>query len=179
MRRHDGHLRAQGPGERAPTGGADRFVDGFDYPMFVVTAADPGTGERAGCLVGFTTQTSIDPFRYLVCLSTRNRTFRIAAAAPVLAVHAPARDQTDLAELFGGETGDEIDKFARCAWQPGPHGVPLLTDCPRRLVGEIRARVDLGDHHGFLLAPVEVWTGAGTAPLTFTGLPDIAPGHPA
>jgi hypothetical protein len=26
----------------------------------------------------------------------------------------------ELAELFGGETGDEVDKFDRCEWRPGP-----------------------------------------------------------
>lgn len=31
----------------------------LDYPMFVVTVA--AGGERAGCLVGFATQCSIDP----------------------------------------------------------------------------------------------------------------------
>ena len=72
---------------------ADEFVAGFDYPMFVVTAVDPGTGARAGCLVGFATQTSIEPFRFLVCLSRRNRTYRVARAATVLAVHVLDRPE--------------------------------------------------------------------------------------
>ncbi|XRQ16232.1 flavin reductase family protein, partial [Actinomadura welshii] len=131
---------------------SDRFVDGFDYPVFVVTTADPGTGTRAGCLVGFATQTSIEPFRFLVCLSRRNHTYRTAEAASVLAVHVLGRDepQRELAALFGGETGDDTDKFARCSWRPGPEGVPLLTGAPRHLVGRILERVPLGDHIGFL-----------------------------
>ena len=39
----------------------------LDYPMFVVTTA--AGGAPAGCLVGFATQCSIDPPRFLVCLS--------------------------------------------------------------------------------------------------------------
>ncbi|MDL4816502.1 flavin reductase family protein [Actinomadura opuntiae] len=157
----------------------DDFVARFDYPMFVVTTTDPVTGERAGCLVGFATQTSIDPFRFLVCLSRRNRTFRAAQEAKVLAVHVLGRDeeQRELATLFGAETGDEVDKFTRCSWRTGPEGVPLLTGAPRRLIGRVLERVDLGDHVGFLLDPVDVAIGADTAPLTFRSLPDMEPGH--
>jgi flavin reductase (DIM6/NTAB) family NADH-FMN oxidoreductase RutF len=161
--------------------GSDEFVVGFDYPMFVVTAVDPGTGARAGCLVGFATQTSIEPFRFLVCLSRRNRTYRVAEAATVLAVHVLGRDgeQQELAVLFGSRTGDEVDKFARCSWRPGPEGVPVLTGAHRHLVGRILERVDLGDHVGFLLAPIDVTIGAETLPLTFRSLPALDPGHPA
>ncbi|MES9607189.1 MULTISPECIES: flavin reductase family protein [Actinomadura] len=160
---------------------SDRFVAGFDYPMFVVTAADPGAGTRAGCLVGFTTQTSIEPFRFLVCLSRRNRTYRAAERASVLAVHVLGRgeDQRELAALFGERTGDEIDKFARCSWRPGPEGVPLLTGVPRRMVGRIVERTELGDHAGFLLAPIDVTIEAEADPLTFQALPDLDPGHEA
>ena len=37
--------------------------------MFVVTAVDANTGARSGCLVGFVTQCSLDPMRFLVCLA--------------------------------------------------------------------------------------------------------------
>ena len=57
-----------------------------DSPMYVVTAA--ADGEHGGCLVGFATQCSIDPARFLVCLSTANRTFTIASRADMLVVHA-------------------------------------------------------------------------------------------
>ena len=59
--------------------GVDAFegiVSTFDGPMFVVTAR--ADDEQDGCLVGFTTQCSIDPPRFLVCLSEKNRTTRIA-----------------------------------------------------------------------------------------------------
>jgi flavin reductase (DIM6/NTAB) family NADH-FMN oxidoreductase RutF len=42
-----------------------KIMGSLDYPMLVVTAA--AAGERAGCLVGFATQASIDPARFLVC----------------------------------------------------------------------------------------------------------------
>jgi flavin reductase (DIM6/NTAB) family NADH-FMN oxidoreductase RutF len=157
----------------------DPFVAALDYPMFVVTAAAGDTGDRAGCLVGFTTQSSIDPVRFLVCLSKANRTHRLAIRAPVLAVHLLADSQRELATLFGQRTSDEVDKFARCGWHPGPHGVPLLDDCPHRYVGAVLARTDLGDHEGFLLEPVDVGVAAGIAPLMFSAVLDLEAGHPA
>lgn len=154
----------------------DRFVDGLDYPMLVVTVAHDG--ERSGCLVGFATQCSIDPPRLLVCLSKANHTYRLAQDADLLAVHLPARDQHDLAELFGGETEDEVDKFDRCHWVEGPGGTPLLAT-PRRLVGRVLARHDLGDHVGFLLDPISAEHLDDRPPLTLGMVGDVDAGHPA
>lgn len=153
----------------------DAFTEALDYPMFVVTTTD-GT-ERSGCLVGFTTQVSIGPPRFLVCLSDKNHTMQVAERAELMAVHLLPGDQHELAELFGGETGDEIDKFERCAWRPGPAGVPLLDACPRRLVGRILERIPLGDHVGFLLEPIEVEASGTEDALTLEGVSDVDPGH--
>src|ERR671936_316129 len=88
------------------------LVSQLDYAMFIVTTA--AGGELAGCLVGFASQVSIHPPRFLVGLSVKNRTYRVAAGADVLVVHFVPEQAEDLAALFGGETGDEVDKFARC-----------------------------------------------------------------
>jgi flavin reductase (DIM6/NTAB) family NADH-FMN oxidoreductase RutF len=157
----------------------DAFLDGMDYPVFVVTAYDGS--EPAGCLVGFATQVSIDPPRLLVCLSETNHTIRVAAGAELLAVHALAPEDHPVAEHFGGETADEIDKFAGVRWHPGPGGVPLLDDLPRYVVGRVLERMPLGDHVGHLLMPVaeHVAEEAGGAVLTLQDVDDIEPGHPA
>ena len=156
-----------------------RFAGRLDYPMFVVTTTD-GTA-RAGCLVGFTTQASIDPPRMLVCLSDKNHTYRVARGADLLAVHSVGADQHDLAELFGSETGDRTDKFTDVAWHEGPGRVPVLEGCPSYLVGRILARWPLGDHVGFLLEPVAVsGDGADAEPvLTLEDVHDLEPGHEA
>ena len=95
-----------------PDGGAafEALVGRLNYPMFIVTTA--GDGQRAGCLVGFTSQVSIRPRRFLVALSDKNRTFRVALNSDRLVVHAVAPGDHDLAQLFGERTGDQIDKFA-------------------------------------------------------------------
>src|SRR2546423_5220375 len=98
----------------------------LDYPMIVITAAADGV--LGGCLVGFQTQCSIDPARFLVCLSTNNHTLRVASRADHLGVHFLDERDFALASLFGEQTGDQTDKFAACAWRTGQHGVPVLTD---------------------------------------------------
>lgn len=153
------------------------FVEGLDYPMFVVTTTDGR--ERSGCLVGFTTQVSIDPPRFLVCLSIRNHTHRVAQAASLLAVHVLGQGQRELSELFGEQTGDEIDKFSRCEWRPGPGGVPLLDGVLRLFVGRVLETTPLGDHTGFLLEPVLVEAASSAEGLTFEDVKDMDPGHDA
>lgn len=155
----------------------DEFVEGLDYPMFVVTTAHDG--RRAGCLVGFTTQASIDPPRMLVCLSVKNHTYRVAREARFLGVHVLDPAQLDLAELFGGRTGDDVDKFERCRWSTGPGAVPLLEDCRRRIVGRILDRHSLGDHVGFLLEPAGIDVRSTGAGLSYDEVDDMEPGHPA
>ena len=155
----------------------DAIVGELDYPMLIVTAA--AGDERAGCLVGFATQTSISPPRFLVCLSEKNRTFRVARDATALGVHFLGADSDDLAELFGGETGDEVDKFDRVDWHPGPEGAPLLDRCRNRFVGRIAERLPAGDHTAFLLEPIAAERGEEVRPFPFHRAKVIDPGHEA
>jgi flavin reductase (DIM6/NTAB) family NADH-FMN oxidoreductase RutF len=154
-----------------------KLAGSFDYPLFIVTTADGQ--RRAGCVIGFATQCSFHPARFLACLSRENRTYRLALGVDALAVHLVPRTQVGLARLFGGETGDEIDKFERCDWHPGPRGLPILDGCRSWFAGEISARHDLGDHVGFLLEPFEVRYEAGEEIVYFQEVKDlIEPGHP-
>ena len=155
-----------------------KLAGALDYPLFIVTATD---GERReGCVIGFATQCSFAPARFLACLSRANRTFRLAQDVDALAVHVVPRGQAQLAELFGGTTGDDVDKFARCGWRPGPRGLPILDGCPSWFAGEVSARHDLGDHVGFLLEPFEARFARDHDALAFQAVKeDIEPGHPA
>ena len=172
------------PGHRLDNSGADErafetVVGLLNYPMFVVTTAH-GT-QKAGCLVGFASQVSINPPRFLVGLSDKNYTFKVASRAEQLAVHVLPREKLQLARLFGGQTGDEIDKFARCDWHTDPAtGLPVLTAATAWFTGRILERLPLGDHVAFLLAP-----NGGNAPdqfghlVTFADVRDLEPGHEA
>ncbi|MDN3293310.1 flavin reductase family protein [Streptomyces ficellus] len=155
------------------------FTDLVDYPMYVVTAA--ANGERAGCLVGFASQCSIDPPRYAVWLSRANRTYRVARHATHLGVHLLAKEHAEVARLFGSETGDSIDKFRHVAWHPRHGDTPVLREACAWFVGRVGGHIDGGDHVGFLLDPVEASPPApGRPPLVmFRDVVHLSPGHPA
>jgi flavin reductase (DIM6/NTAB) family NADH-FMN oxidoreductase RutF len=150
-----------------------RFVASLDYPMFVVTAASADGGDRSGCLVGFASQCSIHPPRFLVWISVMNHTYDVARWTSHLGVHVVPRA---LAELFGSETGDEVDKFARCAWHVGPGGAPVLDDAGGWFVGRVIDRLDTGDHLGFLLEPVDAQAPSAGG-VTFQQVKGLEPGH--
>ena len=149
----------------------------LDNGMVVVTAA--AGDQRAGCLVGFHGQCSISPPRYAVWLSTANHTHPVAASSEILVVHFLTADDHDLAELFGGTTGDDIDKFDLVEWHEGPGGVPLLDACPHRLIARRVAWLDgVGDHSCAICEPLEVSIGS-FVPLGLAGVEDIDAGHGA
>ncbi len=153
-----------------------RIVADLDYPLLIVTVA--GGGERSGCLVGFATQCSIHPPRFWICISKANHTSGVAAQADAMVVHVPGAEQRPLAELFGSETGDEVDKFSRVDWEPGPDGVtPVLSGCGRWFAGRVLERVDGGDHTSYLLEPFAASAGAETGQLGFQSAKDMSPGH--
>ena len=151
-------------------------VGELDYPMLIVTAASGG--ERSGCLVGFATQCSIDPPRFLVCISEKNHTFRVAARSEHLAVHFLDRADRPLSLLFGEQTGDETDKFDQCAWTER-RGVPVLDGPKAWFVGRVLERVRLGDHTGHLLEPVEGEVRGRLKQLSFQQVKSMTPGHDA
>jgi flavin reductase (DIM6/NTAB) family NADH-FMN oxidoreductase RutF len=151
-----------------------KLVATLDYPLYVVTTTVQG--EPSGCLIGFATQCSIHPPRFLACISKKNHTFQLARKAAVFAVHVVAEENKDLAELFGGETGDQIDKFARVKWRY-LDGVPILDACSSWFTGSVLEQVDLGDHMGFLLEPIEVGDANDSQQLTYQQARDIEPGH--
>ncbi|MBN1238663.1 MAG: flavin reductase family protein [Gammaproteobacteria bacterium] len=156
---------------------ASRFtqlVAKLEYPLYVVTTAV--RNERAGCLIGFATQCSIHPPRFLACISKRNHTLSLARRATTLAVHIVEEKDRDIAELFGGETGDDVDKFARVRWHYA-HGVPILDACERWFAGAVLEQIDLGDHVGFLLEPRDAEQSGTSQQLTFQQARDIEPGH--
>lgn len=158
----------------------DRFVEGTNAPLVVVTVAVGP--DRAGCVVGFHTQASIEPTVYAVWLSKANRTTQLALQAARVAVHYLRDDQLEVAEHWGSLTGDETDKFANVDWEPDADGVPLLAACPDRLVLERVGLIDVAD------ADHVCWLGKVTAaavsghpgtPLRLADAQSLTPGHDA
>ena len=166
------------PGDAAVAEGFDELMAQVATAMVIVTVSVDG--EASGCLVGFHTQCSINPRRYALWLSKANHTYELALRAHTLAVHFLDDGDGPLAELFGGLTGDEVDKFERTGWAPGPGGVPLLDDCGHRLVLARHAFFDAGEDHVCLVGdPIAASIDDGFAPLRLTDVDYIEPGHEA
>jgi flavin reductase (DIM6/NTAB) family NADH-FMN oxidoreductase RutF len=149
--------------------------------MVVVTAAARDDGELSGCLVGFTTQCSIHPVRSCVWLSTVNHTFGVAARTDTLVVHVLRAGDHEVARVFGEETGDCIDKFARVAWTAGPDGAPVL-DGVDWFGGRVIDRIDDGgDHVAHVLEVMDIGRAdrAHEPQLGYQQTKDLAAGHPA
>jgi flavin reductase (DIM6/NTAB) family NADH-FMN oxidoreductase RutF len=156
----------------------DRLVGMLENTMFVVTTQ--ADDHPSGCLVGFATQTSLRPQRFLVGISKRNHTYTVARRSHHLAVHLLSRRHIGLAYLFGGQTGDRINKFDHCSWHNGPEGMPILDDAVAWFVGKTLSRIDLGDHVGYLLEPVAGSASECTEELiSFSDVADLEPGHEA
>ncbi len=151
-----------------------RLVRTLDYPLYIVTTAVEN--EPAGCLVGFATQCSIHPPRFLVCISVKNHTLALARRASRLAVHVVEERNKRIAAIFGGETADEVDKFERVSWHYQDQ-MPILDACHRWFAGAVLEQMDLGDHVGFLLEPIDTEATRTAEQLTFQQARDIEPGH--
>lgn len=156
----------------------DELMASFEPAMTIVTTM--AGSERAGCLVGFQTQSSLDPERFVVCLSKANHTYRVGLRAEHFAVHFLSEDDLDMAELFGTLSGDRVDKFSRCESTSTPSGVPLIDRLPNRLVARRVALLDTGgDHVHVILAPLEVDCIAVFQPLRLSHVHHLKPGHPS
>ena len=154
-----------------------RLVAQLDYPMFIATVS--AGHERAGCLIGFATQCSIHPPRFLAGISDKNRTYRVAEAASSMGIHLVPEDAGELAELFGGETGDEVDKFERCEWHPGPRTCRCSTTARTASSAGSWSASPFGDHVGMVLEPFFAEEDAEAGQLGFHRAKRIDPGHDA
>jgi len=154
----------------------DTLMSSLDPALVVVTAV--AGSERAGCLVGFHAQSSIDPRRYCVWLSKANHTYRVALRSTHLAIHFLTSADLPTAEVFGTLTGDHVDKFAGTRHEDGPEGVPVLSDCPRHLVVRRIALLDEGgDHVCIITEPVAVHGSGPYEPLRLSQADRLVPAH--
>lgn len=157
----------------------DTFADimsCLDNELIVVTTAEGH--ERAGCLVGFHAQSSMDPGRYAVWLSKANYTYRVALRATHLGIHFLTTDDVPLAERFGTLTGDKIDKFAGLRVGPGAGGLPVLEDVPHWVILRRIALLDEGGDHVCVTGePVAAQSSGPFEPLRLSRVGHLVPGH--
>jgi flavin reductase (DIM6/NTAB) family NADH-FMN oxidoreductase RutF len=156
----------------------DTIMGSLDARMAVVTTADER--ERAGCLVGFHVQSSIEPPRYTIWLSKANHTYRVGLRATHFGIHFLTTDDLDVAELFGTCSGETVDKFRDLPLGTGAGGVPVLLCCPHRLIVRRVAQLDDGgDHVCITTEPIEEHTAGRFDPLRLSQVEHLQPGHAA
>jgi flavin reductase (DIM6/NTAB) family NADH-FMN oxidoreductase RutF len=155
----------------------ESIATSLDNPLVVVTAAY--RGHRAGCLVGFHTQTSIDPSRYCVWLSKANHTYLVATSVSHVGVHFLTAADHELAEVFGTRCSQTSDKFAGRTVSSGPGDAPLLEQCAHRIVLRRTALVDCGDHVALVGDIVDACGSEPFVALRLAQITDLDAGHDA
>lgn len=157
-----GHVTGLGTamqGALGPVNPLDALVSRLDIATFVVTAADEHG--PSGCKVRFATQCSVEPPRFVVLLPISERTYAVATEAQALAVHLVSFE-SEITKLFGHRETTGSPSFEKCVWRPGITGAPVLRDCQAWVEGDVLERLRLGDHVGFVIAPVDGGAGRET-----------------
>ncbi len=154
----------------------DEIMSCLDPAMVIATAGTPT--EQSGCLIGFHAQGGIDPLRYCLWLSKANRTYALMQRSTFIGIHFPAHDDDEIAAIFGGMTGDEVDKFELTPTESGEHDVPLLSHLPNRIIARKVAVLDDGsDHVCVTTEPVSVSFDAPFTPLRLSRAEQLRAGH--
>jgi 3-hydroxy-9,10-secoandrosta-1,3,5(10)-triene-9,17-dione monooxygenase reductase component len=144
---------AAAPDARSFRDALSRFATG----VALVTAAPDG--EPAGLIVNSLTSVSLDPPLVSFCPSRSSLTWSRMRRARHFGVNVLGRQHEPFAIRA---TPAGADRFAGLHWEPGPSGVPLLTDALAHLACEVVAEHPTGDHwivvgqvHNMRIAPIK------------------------
>ncbi len=148
----------------------------LDNPLIVVTTAE--AGERAG-LPRRLPRSVEHRAAAVLRLAVQGESHLPGGAALLPPGHPlPEHDRLPLAELFGTQTGDTVDKFAGLRVTPGAGDAPVLADCPNWLVGRRLALLDEGgDHVCVITEPVAGQSSGRFDPLRLSRAGHLTPGH--
>ena len=146
--------------------------------LIVTTAVGP---QRAGCLVGFHSQCSIEPDRYAVWLSKANHTCQLALRATHFGLHFLRHDHGTAWPRSSARCVAVRSTSSRSApAHTGPFDVPIIDACSDWVVARRTAFLEEGsDHICFIVEPVEASAGEPSGPLRFEDVADLTPGHDA
>lgn len=117
------------------------FVTGIT----VVTTLD-GDKPR-GLAVNAFASVSLEPPMVMVAVQHTSSTHDCLYRADHLAINILSTDQLDVVKRFAVKSDD---KFAGFAWQPGPHGSPLIGRSAAAMEVEIRERLLASTHTIFM-----------------------------
>ncbi len=114
----------------------------FATGVTVITTRQPD-GTPRGFTANSFTSVSLDPPLLLVCLAKTAHSAEVFREAPHFAVNILAQDQKAVSGLFASRAPD---KFAQCAWTPGPADMPLIDGALAQFSCASHQLVDAGDH---------------------------------
>jgi flavin reductase (DIM6/NTAB) family NADH-FMN oxidoreductase RutF len=113
--------------------------DMLNHGVNVVAAEHEG--RRGGLAVAWATQTATD--HVLVCIGQQSATRELILESGAFGLSVLAREQIEVARLFGTKSSRDVDKFAALACHTGRTGSPLLDDCALTLDCEVERVFDL------------------------------------
>jgi flavin reductase (DIM6/NTAB) family NADH-FMN oxidoreductase RutF len=134
----------------------------FATGVTVVTTRQPD-GTPRGFTANSFTSVSLDPPLLLVCLAKTAHSAEVFAQATHFAVNILAEDQKAVSGLFASRTPD---KFAQCAWTPGPADMPLIDGSLAQFTCANHHLVDAGDHL-ILIGRIDHFTTTEGQPLGY------------
>jgi flavin reductase (DIM6/NTAB) family NADH-FMN oxidoreductase RutF len=82
---------------------------------------------RSGLAVAWAMQVSVN--KVLICVGKQSATRELILESEAFGLSVLAKDQIELARLFGTKSSREVDKFAGLGFHTGETGSPLLDDC--------------------------------------------------
>lgn len=106
----------------------DHFLSAMSNVANSVTVVTTdGTGGKHGATVSSFCSVSADPPTVLVCLNQSSNTCAAVEENGVFCVNVLPEDEHKLANVFAGQTGDDvIDKFTDAKWSTSGNGSPVL-----------------------------------------------------
>ncbi len=110
----------------------------------VVTTYSDTFGLQGMTVTAFSS-VSVDPPQILVCLNERADTGEGIQTSGYFAVNVLSQDQQDVSNQFAGGCSQQ-ERFANTPWQPGIHGVPVLTDSLMSLECKLVDKTLAGTH---------------------------------
>lgn len=134
----------------------------FATGVTVVTTRQPD-GTPRGFTANSFTSVSLDPPLLLVCLAKTAHSADVFREAPHFAVNILAEDQKAVSGLFASRAPD---KFAQCAWTPGPSDIPLIDGALAQFTCANHQLVDAGDHL-ILIGRIEAFSTNEGQPLGY------------
>lgn len=134
----------------------------FATGVTVVTTRQPD-GTPRGFTANSFTSVSLDPPLLLVCLAKTAHSADVFREAPHFAVNILAEEQKSVSGLFASRTPD---KFAQCAWTPGPSDMPLIDGALAQFTCAAHQLVDAGDHL-ILIGRIDHFTVSEGQPLGY------------